>query len=194
MSDNELFRNVIRAEFGHQFAARRRGTERRGWKASDGAATKLREAIREFNEAEREQLIEETGLTWLGDTGPIFQAGPVLIRGLFVDPAGVHWCDADLVVESAYNSQPGALDYWQDRIGGDLDPVHELLVWATWRGRHTAFITPVVEVADLLELNPPVPSLKQWARCWESIPSVSDRSEQELLALGHAVPGLTPPL
>ena len=193
MSDDERFMNVIKAEFGAG-AARRSEAAVDPWGAAArrvAAEDRLKRAISDFNASERRGLAEETGLTWLGDGGPVYRAGNVLIRGLFVDRDGGHWCDAGLVVESAYTGQPGAVDHFLDRIGGgDIDPAHELLVHTNSRGRYTAFIVPVEDVVGLLELGEPVLTREQWARCWETFPSATDRSELELLRHGLAVPGL----
>jgi hypothetical protein len=144
-------------------------------------------AMDTFNAAERAELAAETGLVWLGATGPAFLAGDIRIRALFKSLNGdTLWCDANLVVESAYLGHP-AYDYYADQPGGSMEPGHDLWVCTPERGRHNAIIVPITETCFRLDLPEPMPyPADNWCRSWRTHPWQTDKSAIGLVI--HGVP------
>lgn len=151
------------------------------------AETELQGALDRYNRIQLAEMQLATGLRYLGEEGPVFLAGPVRIRGLFVDRDGRHWCDAHLVVESAFTTRQER-DIHSDRAAGNLDPGHELWQFTPERGRWEACISPVVDVAELLGLSAPEPFPPGWCRNWRSIPTLTDADELELAAMNWSQP------
>lgn len=143
----------------------------------------LLEAVDRFNQAQLAEFRLRTGLRYLGYSGPVFLSGTVRVRGLFVDPAGTHWTDADLIVESAYLRSPW-WDHYHDRLGGNLEPAHELRVMSPERGWVDALIGPVAEICELVDLPAPESFPDGWARSWRTFPWLEDAQALEMVAVG----------
>ena len=151
----------------------------------------LREAIAQFNRAEIDELVTKTSLRWLGDTGPVFRAGAVRIGALAVDAEGTYFCDGHLVVES-YVYDPDGREVFADIVGGS-DRGHEMWQYTDFRGKWEARIMRIEDACFLLDLPEPQRSTDTWARCWRTLPQLTDEHETRLIALG-CDPVLTPGL
>jgi hypothetical protein len=151
-------------------------------------------ALNTFNAVQLARLEAVAGLRHLGAAGPVYLAGHVRIRGAFVDPAGAHWADARLVVESAY-LKTSAWPYWSNEIAGQLDPAHDVWIADRHRGLVDAVIAPIPTIAKVLDLPTPEPFPDGWCRDWTTLPTVTDDSMLTLVATGWDEPptnGRTP--
>lgn len=144
----------------------------------------MRDLIDRYNRTKIAELELESGLKWLGDTGPVYRCGPYAIKALFVDSDGKHWGDAEMALESRWPDQPDVRECMSEQFSGGDDPIHELWIHTIWRGRHAAFIVPITDIADVLDLEDPQLSTDSWARMWGTMPQISDGHERELVALG----------
>jgi hypothetical protein len=148
--------------------------------------TEMRDMVDRFNRTKIAELEATTGLRWLGDDGPVYRSGPHAIKALFVGPDGTHWGDTEMVIESVW---PGPLNAdarvaLSEMFSGGSSPLHELNIWATWRGQHTAYIVPITDICGVLDLDAPQMSTDSWARMWGTLPGCSDGHERQLVALG----------
>jgi hypothetical protein len=146
---------------------------------------RLREAIAEYNLAERAELVEE-GLTWLGLAGPIYRSGPVRMRALAIDVDGVHWVDACLAAESAYFGHP-IFEYYSDRPGGQLQMSVEIWQVSLTRGRFSTILGRIADVCDILDLDAPETfPADNWARSYDSWP---DRTDEQMMRIDSVPAG-----
>lgn len=148
----------------------------------------LRAAIDDYNRLSLAEFQLSTGLRYLA-AGPVYLAGPVRVRALFVDPGGGHWCDADLVAESAYMLQPNRLAFYRGQYI-NLSAAHDLWVMTIERGRHDACVAPIADACTLLDLDPPVPFAPGWARSWRTFGWLDEPRALALAAAGPSEPEL----
>lgn len=129
----------------------------------------------------------DSGLKYHGDLGPVYitTIGGIRIRGIFTDPAGVPYCDARLVAESAYLGTD-AWRYYGDEVGGLIhsDTVHSFWIADRDRGLHDALVVPVGIAADQLDLGEVETFPQVWCRSWATVATVTDASEVDLRAAG----------
>lgn len=144
-------------------------------------------AIEEYNRAERAHLEIDHGLRWLGNDGPVYLAGGVRIRGLFVDRDGQHWGDAILAIES-HSPDPGYREWASDRAH-EIEPHHEIFQFSKRRGQVFPMIAPVARIAEFLEVDPPELFPAGWTRSWDTPEADSD--ERGLLLAAHGLGDLT---
>lgn len=148
--------------------------------------TRLEDAIRGFNQAERADFLLATSTRWLGIDGPVYLLGDVRVRALFVDDLDRHWVDAYLAVESLTGI--GRLNASQvemyRQLAIDADEVDDLWVFTDTRGRWNAVMTPVTTLASRWGYPAPVRLPDgNWARNWLDLPERTD--EQELAWIAH---------
>lgn len=151
--------------------------------------TEMRDMVDRYNRTKIAELEAESGLRWLGNDGPVYRSGPHTIKALFVAPDGTHWADVEMVIESVWfgdGNQDVRICMAEQFSGGD-GPLHELWIWTMWRGRHTAFLVPVDEICDVLDLEAPQISTDQYARMWGTMPCLADGGERALVALGSTL-------
>lgn len=150
----------------------------------------LRTALADYNRAGLAEFEAETGLRYLGDDGPVYLAGSVRVRALFIDGAGSHWCDGRLAAESAYSGTHAVRD-WASVVGERLDSAHDLWITTTERGRHDAIIAPISDVCAVLDLDPPELFAPGWARSWRTFDWMVESTALALAAAGGSgEPGL----
>lgn len=148
----------------------------------------LAEVIDRHNLIRIREVELESGLTWLGEHGPIYRLGTVATRALFIGSDARHWADAGLVIESHWPAGQIRDWAWEQFTFGDI-PTFEALLVSLSRGRFTALFATLDDIADRLELDPPQRSTDMWARGWGCLPELSDVHERELVALGSEITG-----
>jgi len=149
------------------------------------ADTELEAAMVRYNQRSVAELCERSGLRYLGPEGPVFIAGSTRIRSLFVDSDGQYWCDARIVVRSAYFKGP-AYDYYEDQLfNGFADDAHDLWIVTEERGRFDAIIARIDRTAEVLHLPKPEPFPQGWCRHWRTLLFMPDAVQLEHAAAGH---------
>ncbi|MEV0183844.1 hypothetical protein AB0I54_31850 [Streptomyces sp. NPDC050625] len=150
----------------------------------------LDDALRTFNQAERQEFMLTTASRWLGLDGPTYIVGDVRVRALFEDIHGRHWCDAMLAAESLAGvadigrTNPGIIEGYR-QTAACMEEATDLWVFVDARGRWNATMTPVDALAHAWGYPPPtrLPD-DNWARTWLSLPERSDEQELAWIANG----------
>lgn len=139
--------------------------------------------IDRYNQTKIYELELTSGLKWLGADGPIYRCDPIAVRALFVGKDGRHWGDAGLAIESGWPDTEVRDCLWEMFTGGDSE-LFETWIFTMWRGRHSALIVPIAEIADVLDLGEPQRSTDRWARMWGTLPNLTDNHERQMVAYG----------
>lgn len=152
----------------------------------------LRRAFDEYNRESLAEFEQKTGMRYLGEDGPVYLAGSTRIRGLFVDAAGGHWCDARLVAESAYGGSRNQVSRtYESLVAERLEAGLDLWIVTIERGRHDAIIARIAEACEAADLPAPELFAPGWARSWRTFGWMVDASELACLAGGGpGEPGL----